>query len=144
MLESLIEGAFLVIAALSDESQNNRIGQICRKHEILFNNADGEPGDVIIPSVTGGTQYTLAISTHGSSPAISRFIREHIEQTYPAMDPMISLQKRLRAELKQTEPDQVKRDAIIRDVLNDKDIWNTLSADINDAWDIVKKRYLHD
>jgi len=144
MLESLIDGAFLVIAALSDESQNNRIGLICRKRGVLFNNADGEPGDVIIPSVTGSTQYTLAISTHGSSPAISRFIREHIEQTFPAMDLMISLQKRLRAELKKTEPDQVKREAIIRHVLDDQDIWAALSSDTNDAWNIVEKRYLHD
>jgi len=143
-LESIFEGAFLVIAALSDTTQNNRIGRLCRKLGILFNNADGEHGDVILPSVTGGINYTLAISTNGSSPAISRFIRDHLEQEFPALDEMIALQLRLRTELKRAEPDQVKRNAILWEVLKDTSIWNALSADTAEAWKLVKKRYLHD
>lgn len=143
-LESLINGAFLVIAALSSITQNNRIGRLCRKKGILFNNADGKPGDVILPSVTGGANYTLAISTHGSSPAVSRFIREHLEQAYPALDEMIALQQRLRAELKISEPDQAKREAIVWQVLEDSAIWTALSSDTTKAWDLVIKRYLHD
>ena len=143
-LEDTLEGAFLVIGALSDTAQNNRIGRICRKRGILFNNADGEPGDVILPSVTGGINYTLAISTNGSSPAISRFIREHLEQHLPALDRMIALQQRLRTELKGTEPDQAKRDVIIWRVLEDQAVWTALSADPGEAWDLVTKRHLHD
>ena len=143
-LESMLEWAFLVIGALSDTTQNNRIGRLCRKRGILFNNAAGEPGDVIIPSVTGGINYTLAISTHGSSPAISRFIREHLEQQFPALDQMIALQQRLRTELKRAEPDQAKRDAIIWGVLNDSSVWKALSVDNAEAWKLVTKRHLHD
>lgn len=141
-LGAMLKGAFLVIGALSDAAQNNRIGRLCRHREILFNNADGEPGDVILPSVTGGINYTLAISTNGSSPAISRFIREHLEQEFPALDEMIALQQRLRTELKHAEPDQQKRNAILWDVLNDPLVWNALSADSAEAWKLVKKRYL--
>ncbi|MDO9323981.1 MAG: bifunctional precorrin-2 dehydrogenase/sirohydrochlorin ferrochelatase [Methanoregula sp.] len=140
----LLTGAFLVIAALSSPDINNRIGKLCRATGILFNNADGETGDVILPSVTGGDNYTLAISTQGRSPAISRFIREHLEQTYPAMDEMISLQQRLRSELKRVEPEQLNRDAILWQVLKDPIIWTALSADTAGAWNIVKERYLHD
>ena len=143
-LEALLKGAFLVIGALSDTAQNNRIGRFCTKRGILFNNAEGEPGDVILPSVTGGINYTLAISTNGSSPAISRFIREHLEHEFPALDQMISLQQRLRTELKRAEPDQAKRNAILWDVLNNPSVWNALSADTTEAWNLVKKRYLHD
>ena len=143
-LESILDGAFLVIAALSDTTQNNRIGRLCRKLGILFNNADGEQGDVILPSVTGGINYTLAISTNGSSPAISRFIREHLEQEFPALDEMIALQLHLRTELKRAEPDQVKRNAILWEVLNDPSVWNALSVDSAEAWNLVKKRYLDD
>ena len=141
-LEAMLEWAFLVIGALSDTAQNNRIGRLCRKRGILFNNADGEPGDVILPSVTGGINYTLAISTHGSSPAISRFIREHLEAEFPALDQMISLQQRLRTELKRAEPDQAKRDALIWQVLEDPSVWTALSADPEGAWLLVEKRYL--
>ncbi len=143
-LEALLDLAFLVIGALSDPAQNNRVGRLCRKRGILFNNADGEPGDVVLPSVTGGTSYTLAISTNGSSPAIARFIREHLEQEFPALDQMITLQQRLRTELKTTQPDQAKRNAILRDVLQDQTVWTALSADPDGAWNWVKKRYLHD
>jgi precorrin-2 dehydrogenase / sirohydrochlorin ferrochelatase len=143
-LEAMFEGAFLVIGALSEPAQNNRIGQLCRDRGILFNNADGEPGDVILPSVSRGTGYTLAISTSGSSPAVSRFIREHLEHEFPAMDLMIALQQRLRAQLRCTEPDPVKRNTILREVLNDTSVWTDLSADPAGTWDRVKARYLHD
>jgi len=141
-LEAMIKGTFLVIGALSDTAQNNRIGWLCTKRGILFNNADGEPGDVILPSVTGGINYTLAISTNGSSPAISRFIREHLEQEFPALDEMIALQQHLRTELKRAEPDQAKRNAILWEVLNDPSVWTALSADTKEAWNLVKMRYL--
>ena len=142
-LDAMLDGAFLVIGALSDPAQNNRIGRLCRKRGILFNNANGEQGDVILPSVTGGTHYTLAISTDGSSPAISRFIREHLEGEFPAMDKMIAMQKRLRDELKHVVPDQEQRNAILREVLRDRSVWTALSADSAGAWSLIKKRYLH-
>ena len=141
---SLLESAFLVIGALSEPAQNNRIGRICRDRGILFNNADGEPGDVILPSVTGGINFTLAISSGGSSPAVSRFIREHLEHNFPTLDSMIALQQRLRTELKQTEPDEKKRNAILWDVLKDPMVWHALSADSTGAWDLVIERYLHE
>jgi precorrin-2 dehydrogenase/sirohydrochlorin ferrochelatase len=140
----LVRGAFLVIAALSDPDENNRIGRLCRKRGILFNNADGESGDVVLPAISRGKQYTLAISTGGSSPAISRYIREHIEQELPELDAMILLQRRLRQELKRTEPDQARRTAILHRALDDKSVWNLLKADPEKAWEKVTARYLHD
>ena len=83
VLNEIIDGAFLVVGALSDPYQNNRIKNLCLAREILFNNADGEVGNVIIPSVTMGENYLLAISTKGNSPAVSRFLREHLEIRVP-------------------------------------------------------------
>ena len=78
-LAPLLAGAFLVIAAVSDPAINNRIGKACRATGVMFNNADGEPGDVVLPAVTGGKNYTIAIGTRGqarqspgSSASISR------------------------------------------------------------------------
>ena len=143
-IEGIIEGTFLVISTLSDFSQNNRIGNICRAKKILFNNADGEAGDVFIPSVTGGTNYTLAISTKGSSPAVSRFIREHLERCYPALDEMIALQHEVREQLKLIEPSQSRRTAILWELLNDQDLWESLKKDPARAREQVKKRYRYD
>lgn len=142
-LAALIKGAFLVIGALSDPAQNNRIGRLCRKKGILFNNAAGETGDVVLPAISRGKHYTLAISTGGSSPAISRYIREHLERELPELDIMIVLQNRLREELKRMEPDQAKRNTILHKVLADPLVWKLLKTDPEKAWETVSKRYLH-
>jgi precorrin-2 dehydrogenase/sirohydrochlorin ferrochelatase len=144
LIEEIIDGAFLVISTFSDPSQNNRIGNLCRARAILFNNADGDSGDVILPSVIGGKNFTIAISTKGSSPAVSRFIREHLEKTYPALDEMIALQSEMREQLKHCEPSQVRRTAILREMLSDTDIWETLKKDPSLARKQAKKRYLHE
>jgi len=142
-VSALIGDAFLVIGTLSEPSQNNRIGRLCHTKGILFNNADGDAGDVILPAISSGEHFTLAISTGGSSPAISRFIREHLEQELPGLDTMIVLQHRLREELKHREPDQKKRNTILRRVLDDASVWNVLRTDPERAWDTVSARYLH-
>lgn len=143
-LESIIGSAFLVIAALSDALQNDRIGYLCKKKQILFNNADGENGDVMIPAATGGHNYTIAISTTGKSPAISRFLRQEIETQYPSLDAMIELQQRLRELLKTTNLSQDERSVILWQVLNDRQIWIMLCNSPEDAWRMVERGYLHD
>ncbi len=144
VLTRIIESAFLVIGALSDPVQNNRIKNLCTAREILFNNAEGEAGNVIIPSVTGGDNYLLAISTKGNSPAVSRFIREHLETQFPALDDMIALQRDLRAQLKHTETSLSRRNAILWEVLNDREIWKILKTDPARACQLVKEKYLHE
>ncbi len=140
----LLTGAFLVIAAVSRPEINNRIGKLCRATGILFNNANGEAGDVILPAVSRKDNYTIAVSTGGNSPAVSRFIREQIEHDFPALDQMIALENRLREVLKSREPDQKKRTAILTAVLHDKAVWAALESGGSDAWEDVCTRYLHD
>ncbi len=144
VLIGLIDRAFLVIGALSDPRQNNRINNLCKAQGILFNNADGETGDVIIPAMSGGKNYMLAISTQGESPAVSRFIREHLETHFPALDEMIALQRDIRAWLKQTEPSQSRRNAILWEVLNNREIWKNLKTDPAGIRQQIKERYLHE
>jgi precorrin-2 dehydrogenase / sirohydrochlorin ferrochelatase len=143
-LDGIIDRAFLVIGAFSDPDQNNRIKNLCTAKGILFNNADGDAGDVIIPSMTGGTNYTLAISTKGSSPAVARFLREQLETQFPALDAMVALQRDLRARLKQSEPSPSKRNAILWEVLNDPVLWKILKTDPAGAHRQVMEKYLHD
>jgi precorrin-2 dehydrogenase/sirohydrochlorin ferrochelatase len=142
-LTALLSGAFLVIGALSDPALNNRIGRLCRTKGILFNNADGEAGDVLLPAISRGEYYTLAVSTGGSSPAISRYIRTYLQKELPALDAMIVLQSRLRDVLKRTEPDQARRNTILRSVLDDALVWKLLRKDPELAWEKVSARYLH-
>jgi len=141
-LSELLTGAFLVIAATSDTVVNNRIGRLCRATGILFNNANGESGDVILPAVSRGENYTVAISTSGNSPAVSRYLREKIEEELPELDDMIMLQARLREVLPATEPDQKKRSDILNKVLRDPGVWAALAAGREDIWEDIRARYL--
>ncbi len=140
----LIAPAFLVIGALSERSENDRIGALCRDHNVLFNNADGTPGDVVIPAISTGESYTIAVSTGSRSPAVSRFIRQEIEKNYPALDAMIALQHRLRDTLKERMTTPEERRRILWAVLRDKSVWTLLSESPERAWERVSGRYLHE
>ncbi|OPY36669.1 MAG: precorrin-2 dehydrogenase [Methanoregula sp. PtaU1.Bin051] len=143
-LNEIVKDAFIVIAALPDKAQNNRIGRICRRKKILFNNADGDSGDLIIPAISSGRKYTVAISTHGKSPMVSRFIREHIDQTFSHLDGMIALQESLRRELKITKQSQKQRSAILRSIIIDPEIWDALSQSPLKAERIARRKYLYE
>jgi precorrin-2 dehydrogenase/sirohydrochlorin ferrochelatase len=141
-LAGLITGAFAVIAATPDPDLNNRIGCICRKQGVLFNNASGDSGDVLIPSVIKGEHFILAISTEGESPAISRFLREYIQASLPDIDRMILIQQRLRNALQDRVPDTDTRKKILWEVLNDPLVWDALGKGEEEGWRMVKERYL--
>jgi precorrin-2 dehydrogenase/sirohydrochlorin ferrochelatase len=143
-LQDILKGVVICIAALSDREQNNRIGKICRRRKILFNNADGEAGDLIIPSVIEGRHYRIAVSTDGKSPAVTRFIREDLETRWSHLDSMIALQEHLRKRLKNFEPSQKRRSEILREVLQDQDILKALFRSPKEAEKIVSRRYLHE
>ena len=138
----MLDGVFLAVAATPDTSLNNRIGISCRKMGVLFNNASGEPGDILIPSVMGGEHFLLALSTGGESPAVSRFLREHLQSTLPDLDRMVALQDRLRKCLTEKEPDSRKRKEIVTKVLHDPAVWAALAKGEEGAWQIVEENYL--
>jgi precorrin-2 dehydrogenase/sirohydrochlorin ferrochelatase len=141
-LTGFIRGAFAVIAATPDSALNNRIGRISREQCVLFNNASGDSGDVLIPSVIRGEHFILAISTAGESPAISRFLREYIQASLPDIDRMIPVQRRLREALQNRVPDADTRKKILWEVLNDPLVWDALGKGEEEGWRMVKERYL--
>jgi len=143
-IRTLIQPAFLVIGALSDRHENDRIGALCRDERVLFNNADGKPGDVVIPAITAGEHYTIAVSTGSESPAVSRFIREEIEKNYPSLDAMVVLQHQIRDTLRERRITPEIRRQILWNVLRDKAIWALLPESPGQAWDRVCERYLHE
>lgn len=141
-LLQLLNGAYLAVAATPDPVLNERIGGLCRAQGVLFNNARGERGDVLIPSVVRGGNFILSISTGGKSPAVARYLREYLQSSLPCLDRMIGLQERLRLHLSQTEPAIRKRSAILSTVLHDQEVWAELAQGEESAWSLVERRYL--
>ncbi len=81
--ESHLTGAHLVIAATNDLTVNRAVAQLCRKKGILVNvTAPPEESSFIVPSVVERGDLVIAVSTSGASPALSRSIRQELEEQY--------------------------------------------------------------
>ncbi len=77
-----LRGAFIVIAATSSAAVNEKVAQ---DSECLVNIIDMPAGgNFIVPSLIRRGNLTIAISTEGASPAISKAVRKEIEQKYDA------------------------------------------------------------
>ena len=87
---------------------------------------------------------TMKISTKGSSPAVSRFIREQLELHYPALDEMVILQREMRMQLKQYVSSPAKRNTILREILHDRAVWEALQENPEEVREQLRGRYLHD
>ena len=80
-----VDGIELVVAATNDQPVNERIFRLCQKRRIWVNVVD-QPKlcSFIVPSVVRRGGLTVAISTGGASPALSKWIRKDIERRYGA------------------------------------------------------------
>lgn len=75
-----IKNAFLVIAATSSLQTNT---EIARDANSLLNVVDTpSEGNFIAPSIVRRGALTIAISTEGASPALSKAIRKELEKLY--------------------------------------------------------------
>jgi precorrin-2 dehydrogenase/sirohydrochlorin ferrochelatase len=138
-LKDLIYDAFMVIPATNNRQLNQRITEVANKTDknILVNQVD-DIGDVIVPSVIKRGDLTIGISTLGSSPAISKFTRENIEQTItPEYSQMAEIQNDIRTYLKEVIPDQKKRKQILWNIIEDDSVWSALSDSYEKAYNIA-------
>jgi precorrin-2 dehydrogenase/sirohydrochlorin ferrochelatase len=78
-----ISGMFLVFSATDNKSLNKDVMFLCRENGTLCNIADaGEDSDFIVPSSIKRGDLTLAVSTGGKSPALSRKLRQDLEKEF--------------------------------------------------------------
>lgn len=93
-----LKGAQLVVAATEDQSVNKEAAHAARKRCLWINVVD-QPGlcSFIVPSVVRRGRLTLAISTGGASPALSKWIRRDLERRYgPEFKRLVSRMAKMR------------------------------------------------
>jgi precorrin-2 dehydrogenase/sirohydrochlorin ferrochelatase len=101
-----ITGAYLVVAATDSEEINRTVGRICRNRQVLVNvAAPPEESTFIVPSLVDRGELLIAISTCGASPALSRKIRQELEERYGPeydlfLEKMAMLRRRLAGEVR--------------------------------------------
>jgi precorrin-2 dehydrogenase/sirohydrochlorin ferrochelatase len=103
--DEMLLSAFLVICATDDKKLNREIADYCEAHQIWVDCADSaEKSSVVFPSVVKRDEIVIGISTSGGVPALTRHLRERIEETVPEWYGTLEHQMRNQREvLKQTD-----------------------------------------
>lgn len=84
LLDSLAPATRLVLAATSDKAINLQIASHAKALNIACNVADNpDAGTFILPSVVERDPILIAISSGGTSPILSRLIRDRVEAFIP-------------------------------------------------------------
>lgn len=134
-----LKNAFIAIPATNDTKLNETIAKLASKGGILLNRVD-DLGDIIVPSVIERGDIVIGISTIGKSPALSRYMRERIEELItPEFAQMAKLQNELREALKSQVKDQKKRKEILFNVINDDEVWAALKESYDKAYKVASK-----
>jgi precorrin-2 dehydrogenase/sirohydrochlorin ferrochelatase len=121
--ETDLGGAFLVVAATSDEALNARIGSEAQTAGILVNVVDRPAHCTFtLPAVVRRGALTIAVATDGRCPALSRVIREQLDEEFgPEYAEVVEVAARLRESLirKEWPSERIRRalGALYRDGL---------------------------
>jgi precorrin-2 dehydrogenase/sirohydrochlorin ferrochelatase len=125
-----LKGAFLVIAATNNPKVNQAVWEEAQQENCLINVAD-DPArcNFILPAQVKHGDFSIAISTGGASPALSRWLREKLEEDYGTeYGDLTALLGELRPFLIDHFPTSATRlDAVLR--LLDSDLIECLKAE---------------
>lgn len=96
-----LQGQQLVFACTSNRTVNAEISQICKDKQILCNTTDApDDGNFVLPASIVQGDLTITVSTSGASPALSKIIRQELEDKYgPEYRGFTRLLKRVREAL---------------------------------------------
>jgi len=137
-----LKQAFLVIAATDSLIINQ---QVSKDAPCLVNVVDTpDLCNFIVPSTIKRGPLSIAVSTSGISPALSRSVRRELERMYgPAFSEYLKSLKTIRAEAKKRITDQRERSKFLKSVASEKMIRilreNGCSEAKRNAKDLLKK-----
>jgi precorrin-2 dehydrogenase/sirohydrochlorin ferrochelatase len=120
----------LVVAATDDGELNAAIERAATDRNVLVNRTDthGErdPGSVVVPATVRDDPVVVSISTGGASPALSKHLRETVEDDIEGAGAMAELTGLIREELQSREIPPERRRTVVRDVVRSPDVWTAL------------------
>jgi precorrin-2 dehydrogenase/sirohydrochlorin ferrochelatase len=111
--------AFLVIAATDSPAVNEKAA---KDAPCLLNVVDTPKlCNFIVPSTVIRGPLTVAVSTGGVSPALSKSIRKEIEKMYgPEFSHYLKYLRKVRSEAMETVPDKDKRSRVLKALASEK------------------------
>jgi len=136
--KEVLHGSFLAIPATNDHQLNLHLEKTAKNMGIMVNNVNGV-GDVVVPSIVRKDPVTIAISTQGKSPALSKYLRKKLERDLnQKYGDMARLLGEIRPILKEAIPDQKERKRILWEIISDQDVWNLLDQSYEKAYKRAK------
>ncbi len=136
-IEDFVRDSFIVITATNDSDLNAEIGELAEKSGALVN-AVNFAGDLIIPSVIRQDPVLIGISTAGSSPALSKYMRQQLENVItPAYGQMAKLQDECREILKEKVKEESERKSALWEILENEEIWGAFAVSYEKAYNIA-------
>ena len=120
----------LVVAATDDQELNAEIEYVARNRGTLVNRTDThgsrEPGSVVVPATIREDPVVVSISTGGTSPALSRYLRKKLEPELEGAGEMAALTGELREELSSLPVE--RRREVLRSVVASPSVWKDLRS----------------
>ena len=129
----------LAVAATDDERMNDAVARTARERGVLLNRADrsatgtgdsdgasASVGTVVVPATVRDDPVLLAVATGGTSPALSRYLRERFETEFAGAGAMARLSGELRERLREEGVSPGERRAAIRVVVRSERVWKAL------------------
>ncbi|MEF8778968.1 MAG: NAD(P)-dependent oxidoreductase, partial [Natronomonas sp.] len=120
----------LAVAATDTPEINRAIESTAKKRGVLVNRADRsggrDVGSVVVPATVEDGGVTVAISTGGRSPALSKELRKRIEREIDGTGELAELTAEIRRSLKERGVDPESRRQAIRDVVHSSEVWKDL------------------
>ncbi len=119
IIEDILEKT-LVFAATNDKKLNQSIATYCNSRGILCNIADApSKGTFIVPSIVEKDGISIAISTNGNSPALSKKLRKDItEWLGDRYTPIVTLLSRLRPLVLKTSNITIDNTTLFNNILD--------------------------
>ncbi|WP_247008817.1 precorrin-2 dehydrogenase/sirohydrochlorin ferrochelatase family protein [Halorientalis litorea] len=120
----------LVVAATDDPDLNAAVERAGRAAGALVNRTDEhgtrDAGSVVVPATVRDDPVVVAVATGGTSPALSRHLRERVEREVAGAGAMASLTGDLRDRLQSRDVAPDDRREAIRRVVRSDDVWKGL------------------
>ncbi|WP_276258379.1 precorrin-2 dehydrogenase/sirohydrochlorin ferrochelatase family protein [Haloglomus litoreum] len=124
----------LVVAATDDADLNAAIAAEAAERGILHNRADRSGtdrrpvGEVVVPATVRDEPVVASLATGGASPALSKHLRERLEDELAGAGAMAELTGDLRADLQERGVDPDLRRTAVRRVVRDSGVWKALGT----------------
>jgi precorrin-2 dehydrogenase/sirohydrochlorin ferrochelatase len=138
----------LVVAATDDAALNAAVEAAARDRGILVNRADrsGERGrgSVVVPATVEDGPVGVAVTTSGTSPAVSRHLRRELASVVEGAGTVATVVGELRAALKDRGVEPDRRRAAIRAVAEAEAVWTAAREGDREAVREVAERVLTD